>query len=68
MVTRFNYPVTLALLPMGGAAEAAIATVLHNLFRGATYHLVFVTDGTMDANSPDINTHNALVVPGFNNG
>jgi hypothetical protein len=53
--------VALATLATAGAAQAALVIVPADLAPGAQYRLVFVTDGTRDATSSDINDYNTFV-------
>jgi len=53
--------VALATLVTASAAQAALVVVPTGLNPGDQYRLVFVTDGTRDAQSTDINTYNSFV-------
>ncbi|GBF56010.1 hypothetical protein N0824_03896 [Microcystis sp. 0824] len=53
--------VALATLATAGAAQAALVVVPTDLAPGAQYRLVFVTAGTRDATSTDINDYNTFV-------
>ena len=53
--------VALATLATASAAQAALVVVPADLAPGAQYRLVFVTDGTRDATSSDINDYNTFV-------
>jgi hypothetical protein len=53
--------VALATLATAGAAQAALVVVPTGLAPGDQYRLVFVTDGTRDATSTDINDYNTFV-------
>ena len=53
--------VALATLATASAAQAALVVVPPYLAPGAQYRLVFVTDGTRDATSFDINDYNTFV-------
>jgi len=50
-----------ATLGTAGAAQAALVVVPTDLAPGAQYRLVFVTDGTRDATSTNINDYNNFV-------
>ena len=50
-----------ATLGTAGAAQAALVVVPPGLAPGAQYRLVFMTDGTRDATSTDINDYNTFV-------
>ena len=53
--------VALATLATASAAQAAFVVVPTDLAPGAQYRLVFVTDGTRDATSTNINDYNNFV-------
>jgi len=53
--------VALATLATAGAAQAALVVVPPGLNPGDQYRLVFVTDGTRNAQSTDINDYNTFV-------
>ena len=53
--------VALATLATASAAQAALVVVPADLAPGAQYRLVFVTSGTRDATSADINDYNTFV-------
>jgi hypothetical protein len=53
--------VALATLVTAGAAQAALVVVPADLAPGTQYRLVFVTNGTRDATSFDINDYNTFV-------
>ena len=53
--------VALATLATAGAAQAALVVVPTGLAPGDQYRLVFVTDGTRDATSTNINDYNNFV-------
>ncbi|MFM7787424.1 MAG: PEP-CTERM sorting domain-containing protein, partial [Microcystis panniformis] len=53
--------VALATLVTSGAAQAALVVVPPGLNPGQQYRLVFVTSGTRNAESSDINDYNTFV-------